>query len=66
MRCCNLSSESMGIGDVMADTVLADTGTDEGFLLALLNSTPVIDGVPVDDLAIGHAKYLAHEALGSV
>ena len=35
----------------MADTVLADTGTDEGFLLALLNSTPVIDGVPVDDLA---------------
>jgi predicted RNA-binding Zn ribbon-like protein len=35
----------------MADTVLADTGTDEGFLLALLNSTPVIDGVPADDLA---------------
>ena len=31
----------------MADTV----GTDEGFLLALLNSTPVIDGVPADDLA---------------
>src|ERR1700751_1731438 len=51
MRCCNLSSESMGLGDVMADTVLADTGTDEGFLLTLLNSTPVIDGVPVDDLA---------------
>ena len=24
---------------------------DEGFLLALLNSTPVIDGVPADDLA---------------
>ena len=35
----------------MADTVLADTGTDEGLLLALLNSTPVIDGVPADDLA---------------
>ena len=35
----------------MADTVLADTGADEGFLLALLNSTPVIDGVPADDLA---------------
>ena len=35
----------------MADTVLADTGTDGGFLLALLNSTPVIDGVPADDLA---------------
>jgi predicted RNA-binding Zn ribbon-like protein len=25
--------------------------TDEGFLLAFLNSTPVIDGVPADDLA---------------
>jgi predicted RNA-binding Zn ribbon-like protein len=25
--------------------------TDEGFLLAILNSTPVIDGVPADDLA---------------
>jgi predicted RNA-binding Zn ribbon-like protein len=24
---------------------------DEGFLLALLNSTPVVDGVPTDDLA---------------
>src|SRR2546429_164145 len=47
MRCCNLSSESMRLGGVMADTVL----TDEGFLLALLNSTPVIDGVPADDLA---------------
>ena len=35
----------------MANTVLADTDTDEGFLLALLNSTPVIDGVPADDLA---------------
>ena len=44
--CCNLSSESMGLGNVMADTV-----TDEDFLLALLNSTPVIDGVPADDLA---------------
>jgi len=31
--------------------VMADTVTDEGFLLALLNSTPVIDGVPADDLA---------------
>src|SRR5437016_9852326 len=30
---------------------MADTGTDEAFLLALLNSTPVIDGVPADDLA---------------
>src|SRR5439155_23285021 len=46
MRCCNLSSESMRLGGVMADTV-----TDEGFLLALLNSTPVIAGVPADDLA---------------
>jgi predicted RNA-binding Zn ribbon-like protein len=29
------------------------TGTvpDEGFLLAVLNSTPVVDGVPTDDLA---------------
>src|SRR6516164_10394121 len=24
---------------------------DEGFLLAVLNSTPVVDGVPADDLA---------------
>jgi predicted RNA-binding Zn ribbon-like protein len=30
---------------------MAGTVTDEGFLLALLNSTPVIDGVPADDLA---------------
>jgi predicted RNA-binding Zn ribbon-like protein len=30
---------------------MADTATDEGFLLALLNSTPVIDGVPADGLA---------------
>jgi predicted RNA-binding Zn ribbon-like protein len=36
---------------VLTDTVLTDTGTDEGFLLALLNSTPVIDGVPADDLS---------------
>jgi predicted RNA-binding Zn ribbon-like protein len=35
----------------MTDTVLADTAADEGFLLALLNSTPVIDRVPSDDLA---------------
>jgi predicted RNA-binding Zn ribbon-like protein len=30
---------------------MADTATDEGFLLALLNSTPVIDGVPTDYFA---------------
>ena len=30
---------------------MADTTPDEGFLLALLNSTPVVDGVPTDDLA---------------
>lgn len=30
---------------------MADTVPDEGFLLALLNSTPVVDGVPTDDLA---------------
>ena len=30
---------------------MADTAPDEGFLLALLNSTPVVDGVPADDLA---------------
>jgi predicted RNA-binding Zn ribbon-like protein len=30
---------------------MTDTVTDEGFLLALLNSTPVIDEVPADDLA---------------
>ncbi|MGH3397133.1 MAG: hypothetical protein ACRDPO_20835, partial [Streptosporangiaceae bacterium] len=28
-----------------------DALPDEGFLLALLNSTPVIDGVPADRLA---------------
>ena len=30
---------------------MADTLSGEGFLLALLNSTPVVDGVPTDDLA---------------
>ena len=30
---------------------MADMTADEGFLLALLNSTPVVDGVPTDDLA---------------
>ena len=30
---------------------MADTVTDEGFLLAILNSTPVVDGVPTDDFA---------------
>jgi predicted RNA-binding Zn ribbon-like protein len=30
---------------------MADTFSDEGFLLALLNSTPVIDGRPTDELA---------------
>jgi predicted RNA-binding Zn ribbon-like protein len=30
---------------------MTDTVPDEGFLLALLNSTPVIDGVPGDALA---------------
>jgi predicted RNA-binding Zn ribbon-like protein len=30
---------------------MAGAVADEGFLLAVLNSTPVIDGVPVDDLA---------------
>ena len=30
---------------------MTDTTVDEGFLLALLNSTPVIDGAPADDLA---------------
>jgi predicted RNA-binding Zn ribbon-like protein len=30
---------------------VADTVTDEDFLLAVLNSTPVIDGVPTDDFA---------------
>ncbi len=28
-----------------------ETVSDEGFLLAVLNSTPVIDGVPTDDFA---------------
>jgi predicted RNA-binding Zn ribbon-like protein len=30
---------------------MADLPSDESFLLALLNSTPVIDGVPTDELA---------------
>jgi len=30
---------------------MAETVPDEGFLLALLNSTPVVDGVPTDDFA---------------
>ena len=59
----------------MADTVLADTGADEGFLLALLNSTPVIDGAPADDLADpavvdsrdgGHARQFRREHGGGL
>ena len=30
---------------------MADTASDEGFLLAILNSTPVIGGVPADKFA---------------
>jgi predicted RNA-binding Zn ribbon-like protein len=30
---------------------MADTASDEGFLLAVLNSTPVIDGAPADEFA---------------
>ena len=30
---------------------MADTVRDEGFLLAVLNSTPVVDGVPADTFA---------------
>src|SRR6516165_4826394 len=30
---------------------MADTESGEGFLLGVLNSTPVIDGVPTDDFA---------------
>src|SRR5215470_17811084 len=30
---------------------MADTMSDEGFLLEVLNSTPVVDGVPADDFA---------------
>jgi predicted RNA-binding Zn ribbon-like protein len=30
---------------------MANTASDEGFLLAVLNSTPVIDGVPADEFA---------------
>jgi predicted RNA-binding Zn ribbon-like protein len=30
---------------------MADTASEEGFLLAILNSTPVIDGVPADEFA---------------
>ena len=31
--------------------VMADPAAGEAFLLALLNSTPVVDGTPTDDLA---------------
>jgi predicted RNA-binding Zn ribbon-like protein len=37
---------------------MADPVTDEGFLLAVLNSTPVIDGAQTDDLA-DHAQARA-------
>jgi predicted RNA-binding Zn ribbon-like protein len=30
---------------------MAGTASDEGFLLAILNTTPVIDGVPADEFA---------------
>ena len=30
---------------------MADIATGEGFLLAILNSTPVVDGVPTDEFA---------------
>jgi predicted RNA-binding Zn ribbon-like protein len=30
---------------------MSDADSDEGFLLTILNSTPVIDGVPTDDFA---------------
>jgi predicted RNA-binding Zn ribbon-like protein len=30
---------------------MADAASDEGFLLAVLNSTPVVDGVPTDEFA---------------
>ena len=30
---------------------MAEPGPDDDFVLALLNSTPVVDGVPTDDLA---------------
>ena len=30
---------------------MADPGADDGFMLAILNSTPVVDGVPTDDWA---------------
>jgi predicted RNA-binding Zn ribbon-like protein len=30
---------------------MADTASDEGFLLAILNSTPVVGGVPADEFA---------------
>jgi predicted RNA-binding Zn ribbon-like protein len=30
---------------------LTETMTDESFLLAVLNSTPIVDGMPTDDLA---------------
>jgi predicted RNA-binding Zn ribbon-like protein len=40
---------------------MAETMPDEEFLLALLNTTPVVDGVPTDDLAdrVRARKWLA-------
>ena len=40
------------VRDCMADAISDDRFLlDEGFLLAVLNSTPVVDGVPTDTLA---------------
>src|SRR5215470_13886283 len=46
MMGCNLSNEPTWLGSGMADTA-----PDERFLLALLNSTPVVNGAQADDLA---------------
>jgi hypothetical protein len=52
----------------MAGTVAAGSAPAEDFLLALLNSTPVVDGVPSDDLADparGRAWLAAAGGLGT-
>jgi predicted RNA-binding Zn ribbon-like protein len=52
----------------MAGTVAAGSAPAEDFLLALLNSTPVVDGVPSDDLADparGRAWLAAADGLGT-
>jgi hypothetical protein len=41
----------MMVREMVEEMALAEAAADAEFLLALLNTTPVVDGVPADDLA---------------